>query len=237
MDLKDRVALVTGGSRGLGRSIATQLSFRGAVTVICGRNEGDLLRTASSINKCYYFVADVSSFGDVQRMFLWMKEQFGRVDILVNNAGVGIYKPFIELGEEDFDMVMNVNVKGSFLCSLEGARAMRAQGGGCILNVLSGAAECGFRDLSVYCASKHALFGLTKCMTMELSQLGIEVVYVSPGYMKTGFFDGFPEDHRVPETAPSPDVVAEGIIKMLEGLPAKRGVREVIRGAKRRLFS
>jgi len=237
MELKDKIALVTGGSRGLGRSIAAQLANRDAVTVICGRNEDDLVRTSASIDRCSHVVADVSSLSDVRRMFLWVKNRFGRIDILVNNAGVGIYGPFLELSEEDLDYVMNVNLKGAFFCSLEGARAMRDQGGGCIVNILSGAAEIGLENLSAYCASKHALSGLTKCMRVELDPVGIRVVAVSPGYMGTGFFDSFPQGYQLPREAPSPDMVADGIVKTLERLPARGGVREVIRNATRRLLN
>ena len=148
-----------------------------------------------------------------------------------------MYGPFLELSEEYLDYVMNVNLKGAFFCSLEGARAMRDQGRGCIVNILSGAAEVGVENLSAYCASKHALSGLTKCMKVELDQVGIRVVAISPGYMETGFFDRFPEGYQIPRNAPSPDMVAEGIVKTLERLPARGGVREVIRNARRRLFN
>ena len=237
MELKDKIALVTGGSRGLGRSIAMHLSNRGAITVICGRNEEDLVATSESIDGCSYVVADVSSVSDVERMFLTVKRRYGRIDLLVNNAGVGVCGPFLEVSEDDLDLVINVNLKGAFFCAQEGARAMRDQGEGCIVNILSGAAEVGLENLSVYCASKHALSGLTKSMKVELDHLGIRVVAVSPGYIKTGFFDSFPQGYEIPQDAPSPDVVAEGIVKLLERWPARRGVREVMRSAKRRLLN
>lgn len=168
MRLKDKIALVTGGSRGLGRSIAERLSDRGAVTVICGRHEEDLATAAGSIPRCSHVVADVTSLSDVREMFQVVKSRLGRIDILVNNAGVGVYGPLLEMTEEDLDAVMSVNLKGAFFCAREAARVMREQGRGCILNILSGAAESGYANLSLYCASKHALAGLSKTMTLEL---------------------------------------------------------------------
>jgi uncharacterized protein len=226
--LKDRIVLVTGGSRGLGRSLTTRLADRGSVTVICGRTEKDLAAAAADIEGCSYVVADVTRKDDVQRLFLTILERFGSIDLLINNAGTGLYGPFLEASEEDLDFVMSVNLKGAFLCAQAAARIMRDQGEGCILNVLSGAAEAAFENLSVYCASKHALAGLTKSMRLELEPLGIRVLSVQPGYIRTGFFDDFPNGYQIPADAQPPDRVAEAIITLLEESPTRRGARQVL---------
>ena len=221
MRLKDKVAVVTGGSRGIGREISWVLAEKGAVVVICAKNVENLIEVSESIRKnggiCTYVVADISDEKRVDDLAFDVIKTYGRVDILINNAGIGIYKPFIDSTLNDWDNIMRTNLKGPFLCSKAFVPFMMERKNGYIINIASGAGKIGMKNLSVYCASKFGLIGLTESMQKELREFGIKVYHVCPGFVRTTFFKDFPSDFHLPSFAKEPSVVAKEIVQILSG--------------------
>ena len=189
--LKGKVALVTGGSRGIGRAIALTFADAGADVVISARKQPDLEAAAEEIKAKGGRVLAVSShiakLEESQNLVEKIKTEFGRLDILVNNAGTNVYLgPLIDAEEWAWDVVMNVNLKGPFLLSQLAARMMREQGGGNIINIAS--AE-GLRPggLHIYGVSKAGLIMLTQVMAKEWGPHNIRVNVIAPGMVETKF--------------------------------------------------
>ncbi len=219
--LKNKVVVVTGGSRGIGEAIAVLLAENGAHIVISARKDEDLKRVSDLIkNKkgsCEYTAADVSDEKQAANLAAEVIKNHGRIDILVNNAGVGIYKPFIDSSLEDWDRVINTNLRGPFLCSKAFVPFMIKQGSGLIINIISGAGKTPMKNLSIYCASKFGLAGLTESMKKELGDFGIKVLNFYPGYVKTSFFTNYPADFRLPADAKEPEAVAGEVLNAITG--------------------
>jgi NAD(P)-dependent dehydrogenase (short-subunit alcohol dehydrogenase family) len=191
-DLKDKVAVVTGGSRGIGFSIAEALLTEGAKVFVCGRNEVALktalekLRTAAPAN-VDGSVADVRKYEDCRKLIRAAAERFGGLDILVNNAGVGIFKPVDQLSVEDWDATIQTNLCGPFYCCREAIPFMRKRGGGYIFNVSSLAGVNPIPTGSAYNASKFGLNGFSEAMMQDVRYDGIRVSYLMPGSVDTDF--------------------------------------------------
>ena len=191
-DLKDKVAVVTGGSRGIGFSIAEVLLTEGAKVFVCGRNEVALktalekLRTAAPAN-VDGSVADVRKYEDCRKLIRAAAERFGGLDILVNNAGVGIFKPVDQLSVEDWDATIQTNLCGPFYCCREAIPFMRKRGGGYIFNVSSLAGVNPIPTGSAYNASKFGLNGFSEAMMQDVRYDGIRVSYLMPGSVDTDF--------------------------------------------------
>jgi len=186
VDLAERIALVTGASRGIGRAIAEEMANQGAHVLLCARSAGDLAQVASGIadqGGCAECVlADVSREADVVDAVRSCRAH-GRLDILVNCAGIGVFGPIVETTTEDWDRIMAVNVRGAFLMCREGSPLMSE--GGCIVNMASVVGVRGYTNQGAYTASKHALMGLTKVLAQELQPRGIRVHAVCPGGVDT----------------------------------------------------
>jgi 3-oxoacyl-[acyl-carrier protein] reductase len=190
-DLTGKKALVTGGSRGIGRGIALALAKQGAdVAVNYRSNAEEAENVVAEIKKmkrnAFAIQADVSDSKSVAAMFDAVKKRWGKLDILVNNAGMLSYAPFEELKEEDWDRVLAVNLKGQFLCGQQAARIMRK--GGRIVNIASiasGGVGIGFPSISHYTSSKAGVVGLTENMALELGPKGINVNAIAPGVIET----------------------------------------------------
>ena len=185
-DLHGQVALVTGASKGVGKGIALQLARHGANVVV--NYNSDLpgaQATADEINgmgvTAIVVQGNVGVFGKVEAMFEKVKVDFGRLDILVNNAGVQTWKALLELTEEEWDHVLDTNLKGCFLCTQQAARMMKEAGGGRIINIGSGCNKLAFPRLVNYTASKGGIEQLTKVAAVELGKYGIRVNCVAPG--------------------------------------------------------
>ena len=190
-DMSGKVALITGASSGIGRATAETFAERGAMVVLAARREYELAGVAAEIEadgaEVSYIVTDVSHATDVERMVDYAIETFGRLDYAVNNAGIeGEFPSIAEMSEEQWDRVLDINLKGTFFCLKHEARAMLAFGhGGAIVNVGSVNSFLGFPGGGAYVASKHGLVGLTTSASAELAPQGIRVNIVCPGIIDT----------------------------------------------------
>jgi NAD(P)-dependent dehydrogenase (short-subunit alcohol dehydrogenase family) len=187
--LQDRIALVTGAGRGIGQAIAEALAVAGAQVAVNDVRPGAAQTVAASLQqngrRALAVPGDVSDAPAVRRMMEAVLGAWGRLDILVNNAGVETAAPFLDLAESDFDRVLAVDLKAIFLCSQAAARAMRATGGGCIVNITSLCGQQVWSGYSHYCAAKAGADMLTKAMAAELAPHGIRVNAVAPGTIDT----------------------------------------------------
>lgn len=178
--LSGRLAVVTGGGRGIGKAIGRRLADLGAETVLVGRNQASLAEAAAEIGDAggvaRTVVADVSREEDVLRVF----EKADAVDVLVNNAGIGRFKPIVATTAEDWDLIMGVNLRGAFLCAREAMKRMAGRGGR-IINISSVVGIKGYAEQGAYTASKHGLMGLSKVMAVEGMKDGIITQVIAPG--------------------------------------------------------
>jgi NAD(P)-dependent dehydrogenase (short-subunit alcohol dehydrogenase family) len=189
-DLQGRVALVTGAGRGIGRAVSLALARSGARVVLAARTAGQIDAVASEIarlgGEALAVPADVSHEPDVSALFGRVRERFqGRLDVLVNNAGVGIYGPLDTFAAGDFDRVLAVNLRGTFLCCREAMNLMEPRKAGWIVNVSSVVGFKGYPNQAAYTASKHGIMGLTKSLAVEAQPYGIRVSAVLPGGVDT----------------------------------------------------
>ncbi len=189
--LKDKVAVVTGASRGIGEATALTLAQAGADVVVTARSADDLTALVERLERMDVAAAavpaDLTSEDDVARLKAATLERFGRVDILVNNAGVGKYGPLSSLTAEDYDWMMNTNMRSSFLCTSAFLPGMLAQRQGWIVFVSSVAGLRGLPNESVYCASKFAQMGFAQALDYETREQGVKVTVVAPGGVGTHF--------------------------------------------------
>ena len=206
--LIEKTAIVTGAGRGIGKATATQFVREGATVVIAefddttGRNCADELGENAIFHK-----TDVGDEKSVTALFDYVMSEFGKLDILVNNAGILADSTLKKLDSDQFDAVLNVNLRGTYLCGKAAAGIMMEQGNGVILNAASVVAHHGNFGQTNYVASKAGVIGMTKVWARELGKEGIRVNAIAPGFIKTGMTAGMPEN----------------IIQMMEGkVPLKR---------------
>lgn len=191
--LKDKVAVVTGGTRGIGYSISAELLKEGAKVFVCGRKDAEVkkavetLAGANSADKAGGIEANVARYDDCRKLIHAAAERFGGIDILVNNAGVGVFSPIDQLKPEDWDAVIGTNLSGVFYCCHEAIPLMRQRGGGYIFNISSLAGVNAFPGGSAYNASKFGLNGFSEAMMQEIRYDGIRVSYIMPGSVATDF--------------------------------------------------
>jgi 3-oxoacyl-[acyl-carrier protein] reductase len=198
MEFKDKVALITGGSRGIGRAIAERLAREGA-KIALGDISPAVEQTAKEISDTYKveaigIVGSVAVESDVKNMFKKIEEKFGRLDICVNNAGISINGLTMRTSSEDFDKIMNINLKSVFLVSKEAALVMMKQKYGRIINMASIVGIRGNAGQPGYAASKAGIIGLTKTMAAEIASRNITVNAVAPGFIQTEMTNELPDE-------------------------------------------
>ncbi len=209
--LEGRIAIVTGAARGIGQAIAVKLASEGADIALCDVEKDWLVETAGLIaamgRRVECFAVDVSNGAAVQATVDRIAETFGKIDILVNNAGITRDTLLIRMSEEDWDKVLQVNLKGAFLFTKAVARPMMKQRAGAIVNVASIIGLIGNAGQCNYAASKAGLIALTKSVAKELAARNIRANAVAPGFIKTRMTEKLPEDIQK---------------KMLEAIPLGR---------------
>lgn len=198
-DLSERIAVVTGGNQGIGFAIARGLGTAGAIVVIANRRTAEGQRAAETLKKeglnAVAIPTDVSSISSVAALVAKVISDFGRIDILVNNAGVAMRKPAEELSEEDWDYVMNINLKGLFFCCQLAGKEMIQRKKGKIINVSSISSQVAQPIRSVYCASKAGVSHLTRALALEWAEYNINVNAIGPGVTITPLNEKYFEEH------------------------------------------
>lgn len=206
--LKDKICIITGGARGIGAATAKAFIEEGASVIIADFDEKTGMNTANALgNNCIFIKTNVSNTTDVKKLINRVKENYKRIDVLVNNAGILMDQTLEKMTEEQFDKVINVNLRGVYLCTKYAAEVMREQNSGVILNASSVVGRFGNYGQTNYVAAKAGLEGMTKVWARELGKFNIRVNAVAPGFIKTDMTASMPEK----------------IIKMMEDkVPLKR---------------
>ena len=206
--LENKVCIVTGGGRGIGQSTAEKFIGESATVIIADFDEATGTATAEYLgDQCSFVKTDVSQSESVQSLIKRVKADHGSIDVIVNNAGILQDQTLEKMNEKEFDKVIQVNMRGVYLCTKYAAEVMREQGSGVILNASSVVARFGNFGQTNYVAAKAGLEGMTKVWARELGKHGIRVNAVAPGFIKTDMIAGMPEK----------------IIKMMEAkVPLKR---------------
>ncbi|KKT29394.1 MAG: hypothetical protein UW15_C0012G0010 [Parcubacteria group bacterium GW2011_GWC1_44_10] len=221
--LQGKIVLVTGASRGIGRAIARAFVAAGASVILNYRErEAEMGRVIDELKKRNKQVvairADISNSKDVVKMFGDIKKQFGRIDVLINNAGIRQDSLIVNTAEKDWDNILNVNLKGTFLCLKEAAKLMLASGGR-IVNIVSVVGTHGNAGQAAYSASKAVIIGLTKSAAKELGPVGITVNAIAPGLIDTDMVADLTTEQRaklIKNTplgrAGTPDEIASAVV-------------------------
>jgi len=205
-DLKNKVAIITGAGRGIGKADALALAKAGAKVVVSDISQEDCEKVVEEIKKnkreAIALKCDVSKKVEVDNMVKAAIDKWGRIDILVNNAGICQFKPFLDLTEEEWDRTLNINLKGYFLCAQAVAKEMAKQKSGVIINIASvamGQVGIGFPNIAHYCASKGGIVGMTEALAIELAPYNIRVNAISPGMIETPMIDPVKQDPKAME--------------------------------------
>ncbi len=201
--LDGKVAIVTGGSKGIGRGIGLALAGEGAKVVLSARGNDELQRAVAEMRRDKLEVtgiqADVSREEDVQRLIEGAVKTYGRLDILVNNAGVGFFKPVTELSVEEFDTMWGTNVRGVFLMTKAAIPHLQRAGGGDIVHIASLAGKNIFKNGSGYCATKWALRGFAGSMMLDVREHNIRTITICPGSVETAFSSTGKKGSNIPQ--------------------------------------
>lgn len=203
LTLKDKTAIVTGSSSGIGHAIALYLAKAGAIVTLAARRIERLKKVVWEIEKmggkALPLKIDVREKADIQKMVTETVRQFGRVDILVNNAGILDFKKFLEIDDQSWDQILDVNLRGYFWAAQEVAKEMAKKKSGRIINIASIAGFCAFPQITVYNVSKAGIIMLTKSIAAELGPLGINVNAIAPGLIETEMTEGMLKNPKTAE--------------------------------------
>lgn len=205
-DLKDKVAIITGARRGMGKSHAVILAKAGAKVVVSDISEEDCKIVVDEIKKnkgeAIAVKCDVTIKEEVENMVKTAIDKWGKVDILVNNAGIVAFKPFVEITEGEWDKMLSINLKGQFLCAQVVVKEMIKQKSGAIVNIASvemGQVGAGMPNLSHYCASKGGVVAMSEALAVELAPYNIRVNAISPGAIDTPMVEAAKSDPKLLE--------------------------------------
>lgn len=218
--LKGKVAVITGGSSGIGFAIASSLLKEGMGVLIAARDGKKLKKAEERLKHEGGLVSslstDVSQRNQVEGLFKKAKKDFNRVDLLVNNAGIGRLKSIAEASEEDWDQVLDINLKGAFLCTKAVLPMMKRQGSGYIINISSLAGKMGFGGAAAYSSSKFGMVGLTESLLEEGVEDHIKATVICPGYVATPMVRGasVPQEEMIP-----PEDIGKLVIGLLHLSP------------------
>ena len=231
MKLKDKVAIVTGAGRGIGRAVALALAREGADVVLAAKTASQITAVAEEVQalgrQALAAPTDVAQKAQVEAMVSQAWDRFGRVDILVNNAGVAIHNPFPSIREEDWDLNMAVNLKGVFLCTQAVFSRMCAQGHGHIVNVASTAGKRGPANFGAYSASKFGVVGFSEVTAAEGRPHGVKASVVCPGPVDTVMRrENHPGD--VQAHLSQPEDIAEAIVFLVTQSPKAHTLEMVV---------
>ncbi len=210
--LENKVAVVTGGTSGIGKATAIALGAAGAKVVFSGRRESEGEQTANSLREagvdCLFVKSDVASETDVRSLIQQTVDKYGQLDCAFNNAGIDSpTKPLHQQSIEDFDKLMAINVRGVFLCMKYEVQQMLTQGAGVIVNNSSMGGLIAFAGISPYNASKHAVMGLTRAAALDYAKQGIRINAINPGLIATEMMDRL-------STGGTPEQLASSIVPM-----------------------
>ena len=215
-DLRGKVAIITGAAKGMGRTHAIILAKAGAKVIVSDISKEECEKVVEEIKKergeAMAVKCDISKKAEADNLVKETLNKFKKVDILVNNAGIYPFEPFLQMSEQNFEKVIDVNLKGYFLCSQAAAKEMAKQKSGVIVNITSiamGQVGVGFQGLTHYCASKGGIVAMSEAMALELAPLGIRVNCIAPGAIDTPGTASIKQDAKT----------LEGI---LAGIPLKR---------------
>jgi 3-oxoacyl-[acyl-carrier protein] reductase len=193
VELTNKTAIVTGGTRGIGRAIAKALASAGVKVAITARSEEDIANAVSELNgTAKGYVCDVRDYDQVRAVFA----EIGGVDILVNNAGIGMFAAVESMSPDDFRAVLETNLFGVFYCCHEAIPLMKQRGGGYIINISSLAGANAHSQMAAYNASKFGLNGFSEALMQEVRHDGIKVSYIMPGSVNTEFGGDEPSDQK-----------------------------------------
>jgi 3-oxoacyl-[acyl-carrier protein] reductase len=220
MDFTGKVAVVTGSARGIGLAIARRFAHAGASVVLCDVSEAQVRESAAQMpGEALSLKTDVTNTDDIAALFDATIKAFGRVDIVVNNAGITRDALMLRMDEKDWDLVLDINLKGAFLVTRAASRIMMKQRSGRIVNISSVVGLTGNAGQANYSASKAGLIGLTKSSAKELASRGITVNAVAPGFIETEMTKAMPDAAReeflkrvLISRAGAPDDIASAVL-------------------------
>jgi 3-oxoacyl-[acyl-carrier protein] reductase len=232
MNLVGKHAIVTGGTKGIGRGIAEALLREGVSVCIGARSQDQIDELVKQLNekgegRAVGFVCDVRNYDRVTRLFDYAVKEFGGLDILINNAGIGIFETVAETSPEDFRAVLETNLFGVFLCCHEAIPRMKKRGGGYIINISSLAGANPHPRMAAYNASKFGLNGFSEALMQEVRHDNIKVSYIMPGSVNTEFGGDSPSDEKSWQL--TPDDIARVVVDLLHhddrALPSRVEIR------------
>jgi 3-oxoacyl-[acyl-carrier protein] reductase len=232
MDYQGKTAVVTGGTKGIGRAIAEALVREGLNVCVGARSEDEIEETVAALNgldkgNATGAVCDVRDFEQVRALFEHASAEFGGVDVLVNNAGIGIYKPVEEMSPEEFRAVLETNLFGVFYCCRVAVPEMKRRGGGYIINISSLAGANPHPRMAAYNASKFGLNGFSEALMQEVRHDKIKVSYIMPGSVNTEFGGDSVSDEKSWQL--QPEDVARVVVDLLKhderSLPSRVEIR------------
>lgn len=224
--LDDKTAVVTGGTRGIGRAIVERLLQEGLSVVFCGQSDEHVLRASRELSekfpdKVFGIRCNVSRREHVKELFTFAADKLSRIDILINNAGVGIFAPVEQLSPENWHRMIDLNLSGVYYCCHEAIPRMKAAGGGYIINISSLAGKNPFAGGAGYNASKFGLNGFTEAMMLDHRHDNIRVSYIMPGSVDTKFSNDAPAPWKI-----APEDIAQVVVTLV-GLPQRTLVSRV----------